>query len=106
MFLVGIAGGSGSGKTTFAKKMTQKIPPSHSSKVILLHQDSYYLASPPAHLRVHGAPNFDHPEAFDSALLKDHLKKLKEGKSVDVPIYDYHTSRRTSEVMTVGPCNA
>ncbi len=104
MFLVGIAGGSGSGKTTFAKKILNRVVESKSSQVALLHQDSYYLPSPPAQLRVHGEPNFDHPEAFDWALLKDHLERLKQGQSVQVPVYDFKINRRTSESNLVGPC--
>jgi uridine kinase len=101
MFLVGIAGGSGSGKTTFAKKIMQRV---NDSSVALLHQDSYYLPSPPPNIRIHGEPNFDHPEAFDWPLLRDHLQRLKAGEQVASPVYDYRISRRTSEVELVGPC--
>ena len=105
MFLIGIAGGSGSGKTTFAKKIFQKIlEKTPSSSIALLHQDSYYLPEPPFHLRVHGEPNFDHPDAFDWNLLREHLNLLKKEESVDVPVYDFKISRRTSEVQQVGPC--
>jgi len=104
MFLVGIAGGSGSGKTTFAKKILHRVAKESAAHVALLHQDSYYLPSPPAHLRVHGEPNFDHPGAFDWDLLKDHLSRLKKGERVESPIYDYHTSRRTPKTESVGPC--
>ena len=104
MFLIGIAGGSGSGKTTFAKKILEKVPADALGKVALLHQDSYYLASPATHLRVHGEPNFDHPDAFDWPLLKDHLARLKMGEAVDTPVYDFLTNRRTSETIPVGPC--
>jgi uridine kinase len=104
MFLVGIAGGSGSGKTTFAKKIIQQIPEQMASRVALLHQDSYYLKSPPAHLRVHGESNFDHPDAFDWDLLKDHLSRLKKGERVETPIYDFRVNRRTQETLPVGPC--
>lgn len=103
MFLVGIAGGSGSGKTTFANKILKRV---QSPSVALLHQDSYYLPSPPAHLRIHGEPNFDHPEAFDWKLLKEHLKALKQGQRIDAPIYDFRTSRRTTETESIGPCKA
>jgi uridine kinase len=107
MFFVGIAGGSGSGKTTFAKKILTRVS-SHESPpgdgVALLKQDSYYLPSPPAHLKVHGEPNFDHPDAFDWDLLRDHLQRLRAGESVAVPIYDYRTSRRTDATERVGPC--
>jgi uridine kinase len=79
MFLVGIAGGSGSGKTTFAHKIMAAV---NDPSVALLHQDSYYLASPNAALNREGAQNFDHPEAFDWALLKEQLRRLKRGEAV------------------------
>jgi uridine kinase len=101
MFLVGIAGGSGSGKTTFAQKVLQRV---QHPDVVLLHQDSYYLPSPPPTLKVHGEPNFDHPEAFDWPLLKDQLTRLKAGEQVAVPNYDYRTCRRVAETTLVGPC--
>jgi uridine kinase len=102
MFIIGIAGGSGSGKTTFARKIIDRAA---SPAVALLNQDSYYLPSPPAHLKVHGEPNFDHPEAFDWELLREHLSALRSGKSVAVPVYDYHQSRRTEHTTLVGPCS-
>lgn len=101
MFLVGIAGGSGSGKTTFAQKIIQKV---NDSSVALLHQDSYYLPNPPKHLKIHGEPNFDHPEAFDWALLKSHLRSLKAGQQIAAPIYDFTESSRSQETLPVGPC--
>jgi len=103
MFVVGIAGGSGSGKTTFAKKVMQRV---NDPSVVLIHQDSYYLPSPPSHLRVHGEPNFDHPEAFDWPLLKDNLRRLKNGEQVAVPVYDFRVSRRSPQTELVGPCKA
>ena len=103
MYLVGIAGGSGSGKTTFAKKVMQRVQADDQS-VALLHMDSYYLPTPPPHLRVHGEPNFDHPEAFDWKLLKEHLQLLKAGGEAQVPVYDFVTSSRTSDTERVGPC--
>lgn len=101
MHLVGIAGGSGSGKTTFAKKVMQRVG---DDNVVLLHQDSYYLPSPPAHLKINGEQNFDHPEAFDWPLLKDHLIRLKSGEQVSIPTYDFKVSRRAPETELVGPC--
>jgi uridine kinase len=102
MYLIGIAGGSGSGKTTFAKRIIEKAADPH---VALLHQDSYYLATPPAQPRVHGEPNFDHPDAFDWPLLKDHLRKLRAGESVEVPVYDFTRNRRSGETESIGPCD-
>ncbi|MGK5090191.1 uridine kinase [Bdellovibrionota bacterium FG-2] len=101
MFLVGIAGGSGSGKTTFGHKVMQRV---NDPSVVLLHQDSYYLPSPSVDLRVHGEPNFDHPDAFDWPLLKEQLTRLKAGEQVAVPVYDFRTSRRLVETKLVGPC--
>lgn len=100
MYLIGIAGGSGSGKTTFAKKIIQRV---NHADLILLSQDSYYLSTAAAHLKLHGEANFDHPEAFDWPLLRDHLLRLKQGEQVAVPVYDYKTSRRTDETHAVGP---
>ncbi|MEK7691194.1 MAG: uridine kinase [Bdellovibrionota bacterium] len=101
MFLLGVAGGSGSGKTTFAHKIMQRVD---RPDVVLLHQDSYYLATPQLDHQVHGEPNFDHPEAFDWPLLRTHLAALKRGENIRAPIYDFKTSRRLAETQTIGPC--
>lgn len=98
IFLIGIAGGSGSGKTTFAKKVMNHINSGHST---LLHMDSYYLPTVP---KQNGKENFDHPDAFDWNLLRHHLSELKKGNSIETPIYDFSTSTRTSDSETVGPC--
>jgi uridine kinase len=98
IFLIGIAGGSGSGKTTFAKKVMKSINSSNSS---LLHMDSYYLPTVP---KKDGKANFDHPDAFDWNLLRHHLSELKKGHSINCPIYDFSSSTRTEEYETVGPC--
>lgn len=100
MYLIGIAGGSGSGKTTFAKKLMQR---ANDPSVVLLSQDSYYLPAPAPQLKVHGEANFDHPDAFDWPLLREHLAALKNGEEVAVPVYDYKTSRRTLETIKTGP---
>jgi len=102
MFLVGIAGGSGSGKTTFATNIIQRVA---DASVVLLHQDSYYLPTPPPSLKSgQGDYNFDHPDAFDWPLLRSHLEILKQGGKVNVPVYDYRTNQRTAETQPVGPC--
>lgn len=102
MYLIGIAGGSGSGKTTFARKIIQRV---NDPSVVLLSQDSYYLPAPSPNLRVHGEANFDHPDAFDWPLLREHLAALKAGEQVAVPVYDYKTSRRTPETIITGPAH-
>jgi uridine kinase len=102
IYLVGIAGGSGSGKTTFAKKVMKGI---NSTQSLLLHMDSYYLNVLPSDIHTSsGKPNFDHPQAFDWELLRKHLHDLKQGQSIQCPIYDFATSSRTDEFESFGPC--
>lgn len=102
IFLVGIAGGSGSGKTTFAKKVMKRID---GPETCLLHMDSYYLNTLPASTYTSAdKANFDHPDAFDWSLLREHIAKLKKGQSIESPRYDFVTCTRTSEVEEVGPC--
>jgi uridine kinase len=96
--LIGIAGGSGSGKTTFAKKVMKGI--NHSSSH-MLHMDSYYLPTVP---KINGKVNYDHPDAFDWNLLRHHLSELKKGNTIQCPIYDFSASTRTEEFEKVGPC--
>jgi uridine kinase len=105
MFLIGIAGGSGSGKTTFARKVLDRVREAGPWKdsISLLSQDSYYLPETPLELQVHGKANFDHPEAFDWPLLRSHLAALRQNEQVLVPVYDYKISRRLPEVHPVGP---
>lgn len=100
MYLIGVAGGSGSGKTTFAKKLLNRIP----SNIAVLHMDSYYLPSQPKTNRTKtGKPNFDHPDAFDWNLLRAHLDILKNGGKINAPVYDFSTSSRTEETHSIGP---
>ncbi len=102
MYLVGIAGGSGSGKTTFAKKIIKRF---NTSDVALLHMDSYYLpVQPKAHYSSSGKPNFDHPDAFDWELLAFHLETLKSGHAVESPVYNFQKSQREiTKTEKIGP---
>lgn len=101
MKIIGIAGGSGSGKTTFAKKVISQID---EEKVNILHMDSYYLPEQPEqHFTKSGKPNFDHPEAFDWELLRTHLTSLQNGDPIEVPIYNFKTSDRENGSITVEP---
>jgi uridine kinase len=94
--LIGVAGGSGSGKTTFAKKVIRLV----EGSITVLHMDSYYLPSQPAkNFTSSGKPNFDHPEAFDWELLRHHLHQLKSGKDIESPVYDFNTSSRTDKTI-------
>ena len=92
MFIISIAGGSGSGKTTFADKVVRQV----NENIPILNMDSYYLSHQPESNRtVSGKANYDHPDAFDWDLLRYHLSSLKKNQAIDVPIYDFHTSTRT-----------
>lgn len=96
--MIGIAGGSGSGKTTFTEKIQSRL----NGNVSVLHMDSYYLPTPPKHLcSISSKPNFDHPEAFDWDLLKLHLGKLKNGESIHSPVYDFKSNARTQDTELV-----
>lgn len=96
--LIGIAGGSGSGKTTFADKLTKLT----KDGVTIIHMDSYYLPKQPKdNVSDSGKANFDHPRAFDWALVKDHLEKLKNGEDIECPIYDFNTSSRTNKTIKI-----
>lgn len=101
MFIVGIAGGSGSGKTTFANKVLNRLG---DDNAIMLHMDSYYLDVPPKHIyTASGSPNFDHPHSFDWDLLNKHIQDLKSGLSIECPVYDFKSSSRKEETIKVGP---
>lgn len=100
MQIIGIAGGSGSGKTTFAHKTLSSV----SHNVSLLHMDSYYLPTIPTKLHTqNGRPNYDHPDAFDWELLYAHIISLKAGNPIEAPIYDFTTNGRTEYSKTILP---
>jgi uridine kinase len=98
--VVGIAGGTASGKTTVARKVHEAL---ENSGVSFIDQDSYYRDL--AHLthEERREVNFDHPDAFDTELLVSHLKALKAGSAIDKPVYDYVESTRTTRTTTVHP---
>jgi uridine kinase len=96
--IIGIAGGSGSGKTTFARKLNERLCQTHGQEAsAILAQDAYYIDQS-AKFRGDGDPavNFDHPSAIDFALIASHLGDLKLCLSVQVPIYDFATHTRAS----------
>lgn len=98
--IVGVAGGSGSGKTTFAKRLLLKL--GHENCAII-GQDSYYIDQSHRFDRDGGAVNFDHPSAIDFQLLEKHLNALNSGQSIEVPIYDFATHKRLPETVKVLP---
>lgn len=102
MYIVGIAGGSGSGKTTFSKKIIAHLGKQYAA---ILHMDSYYLHNQPEDIfTTKGKPNFDHPQAFDWHLLHQHIGQLKNGETIQAPIYDFTTNSRTKQTQEIGPC--
>ncbi len=100
MFIIGIAGGTGSGKTTVVKKLIERLP---KGEVTVIPLDSYYNDSSHIPMEERQKINFDHPNAFEWSLLSKHLDMLKAGKTVEQPIYDYITSSRLKQTITVGP---
>lgn len=100
MIIIGVAGGTGSGKTTVVKKIVESLPPHYVAVVPL---DSYYNDTTGMTDEARRAINFDHPDAFDWQLLIEHMKMLKSGKSVEQPTYSYIISNRLRETVHVEP---
>jgi uridine kinase len=98
--VIGIAGGSGSGKTTVAQEILQRVGP---DQIAFLQHDSYYkdLSGLPPTQRAE--VNFDHPHSLETGLLIEHIADLRDGKAVEVPIYDFSTHSRTTRTFTVQP---
>jgi uridine kinase len=100
MLIVGIAGGTGSGKTTVVKKVMERFP---NEEVIVIPQDAYYKDNGHISLEERQKINFDHPDSLEFSLLIEHLEKLKKGESIEMPIYSYLTCLRSKETITVKP---
>ena len=100
MTIIGIAGGTGSGKTTVVRKIKEALPPHYVTVVPL---DSYYNDTTGMTEEERKAINFDHPDAFDWKLLIDHMKKLRNGEAVEQPTYSYIISNRLPETIHVEP---
>jgi uridine kinase len=100
MLIIGIAGGSGSGKTTVVKEISKSY---ENCDIVVLSQDSYYKDSSHLPLEKRQEINFDHPDSIEFDLLFKHIKELKEGKSIEQPIYSYITCTRSEETETIKP---
>ncbi|MBQ7688450.1 MAG: uridine kinase [Clostridia bacterium] len=97
--IIGIAGGSGSGKSTLTKRLSDIF----GDEVTVINHDDYYKAQDDMPFEERCKQNYDHPDAFDTALLTEHLKQLKAGKPVECPVYDYTVHNRSHETRTVVP---
>lgn len=100
MLIIGIAGGTGSGKTTVVRKIMERLP---KGEVGIISQDSYYKDSSHVPVEDRQKINFDEPKAFDWDLLLEHLRELKAGKAVEMPTYSYLTCTRQKETEHMDP---
>ena len=97
--IIGIAGGTGSGKSTF----TNKLKDTFHEDVAVLYHDNYYRDQSDIPLEEWKKTNYDHPDAMETELLVEHLHQLKEGKAIECPVYDYTMHTRSNQVMKVEP---
>lgn len=100
MIIIGIAGGTGSGKTTVVRKIIDSL---QAGEVVLLPQDSYYKDSSHVPNELKQQINFDHPNAFDWPLLLEHIQMLKAGQAIEQPVYYYQTCSRLKETIHIEP---
>ena len=101
MLIIGIAGGSGSGKTTVVREIARRMHP--QERVTVIPQDSYYKDQGHLSMEERQALNFDHPDSIDWELLVQQLRELKAGKAIDQPTYSYITCTRQEETVHVEP---
>ena len=97
---IAVAGGTGSGKTTVANEIVKRVG---ADRIAYIQHDSYYLDWGSLPLDPRNLPNFDHPDALETDLLVENLRALKDGRSVDIPVYDFTTHRRLPRTRRVEP---
>ena len=97
--IIGIAGGTGSGKSTFTRKLKKEF----KDDVAVLYHDNYYRDQSDIPLEVRKKTNYDHPDAMETELLVQQLMELKEGKAIECPVYDYTLHTRSNQVERVEP---
>ena len=100
MIIIGIAGGTGSGKTTVVKRIVESLPP---DEVVVLPLDSYYKDSSHVPAKERQNINFDHPNAFDWDLLSKHISMLRKGEAIEQPVYSYLTCTRQAQTIHIEP---
>lgn len=98
--VIGIAGGSGSGKTTVAQEILARVGAEH---IVVLPHDAYYKDFGDLSFSQRAAINFDHPDSLETSLLIDHIQQLKTGNPIELPIYDFKTHSRTKKTIFVEP---
>lgn len=99
-YIIGVAGGSGSGKTFFVRSLVKILRPKNCSVIL---QDNYYIDQSDKFDFDGGSVNFDHPDSLDFSLMAKHLEQIKNGQVVEVPIYDFKTHTRQKEVLPTEP---
>ena len=105
-FIIGVAGGTASGKTTVCKCIIESLTEKNmNNRVIILSQDSFYKPLTPAEIKLaeQGHYNFDHPDAFDTELMLEKIQQIRVGNVVEIPIYDFVLHRRSEETFQVYP---
>jgi uridine kinase len=100
--IIGIAGGSGSGKSTVARRVAESL---HDASVAFIDMDAYYVNFGHLPMEERRRINWDHPDALDLSLLADHLAQLAEGKPIEKPVYDFVTHSRRDETHRVEPAD-
>lgn len=98
--IIGISGGTGSGKTTVANRILESVS---ANEVVFIQQDSYYRNLEDLPLDFRQVANFDHPDAIDNDLLVEHVRQLRAGEPIDLPLYDFKTNARMAETRRVDP---
>ncbi len=97
--IIGIAGGTGSGKSTFTNRLKREF----GDEVAVIYHDSYYRAQDEITLEERRKLNYDHPDSLETDLLVEHLKQLKAGKAIDCPVYDYSQYNRSGKTIRIEP---
>ena len=97
--IIGIAGGSGSGKSTF----TGRVKKNFGDDVVIIYHDNYYRRQDGVPFEERVKVNYDHPDSLETDLLVEHLKQLKQGNAIDCPVYDYSMHNRSSELIRIEP---
>lgn len=98
-YVIGIAGGTGSGKSTF----TNRLKEAFGDKITVIYHDNYYLRQDHLSFEERKKCNYDHPDSFETDLLVEHLTQLKAGNSIECPVYDYTQHNRSDKTVTIFP---